>query len=586
MKLVRRLAVLAAAMTTLLGVVTTTQQASAELFNPRQDWLRDASGGLFLHWGMRTAPGFRDGASWEKAITDGGWKADYWVDEAQKLNAKYLVLASFHSRLGYGRAWPSKIPGSAHTERDFLRETIDAAKAKGLHVILYMTDDPQWHAEGGWEQLDSAAYSAYKGKNVDLTTRDGFGEYSYDNIVEVMQNYPDLSGFWIDNDNAYWERNKLYERIRAERPNFLLSNNNEDTPIMDTISNEQKVGMTPAYDYPQATYTPAPRLTEACFKLPDKGSWWYTGSDQDVSAQLNLGRYVTNTGSSIKSLMAETAMINGKFPPKQEAYNTWFAQTIAPIKESIDGTEGGGYLYGGLQPGFWNDGAHGVTTIKKDQPSQQYVHVLTAPSTGNTLKVRDNGYLVGRVSDLRTGKPLRFSQRDGTLTVEGITWDANDTVLKVQTLGGQLFQWPRQLVTATASAETATAPAVNLVDGNFQNFWDNGGKLPVSLDFKLPVKLPVSSVAINQREWSVSYARSATEQSARIKDYTVSVSDDGVTWTALKTAQLPSARGVHFVDFPRTWTKFVRVEVASTWAAATAPKFFQQLKIDEVRLSF
>mgnify|MGYP006175976329 CR=1 FL=1 len=42
------------------------------------------------------------------------------------------------------------------------------AKAKGVKVILYMTDDPQWHNEGGHEWLDSAAYSKYKGKTVDL----------------------------------------------------------------------------------------------------------------------------------------------------------------------------------------------------------------------------------------------------------------------------------------------------------------------------------------------------------------------------------------------------------------------------------
>lgn len=41
-----------------------------------------------------------------------------------------------------------------------------------------MTDDPQWHAEGGHEWLDSAAYSAYKGTDVGLTTREGFGQYS------------------------------------------------------------------------------------------------------------------------------------------------------------------------------------------------------------------------------------------------------------------------------------------------------------------------------------------------------------------------------------------------------------------------
>lgn len=116
--------------------------------NPRQDFLRVSVGGLFLHWGLRTAPAHTSCSAWEKDVTDGGWTPGYWVKEAQKLHTQYLVLATFHSRLGYARPWPSKIPGSCSTERDFVGELITAAKAKGLKVILYMTDDPQWHAEG------------------------------------------------------------------------------------------------------------------------------------------------------------------------------------------------------------------------------------------------------------------------------------------------------------------------------------------------------------------------------------------------------------------------------------------------------
>ncbi|MDR8409281.1 hypothetical protein MTP10_11085 [Nonomuraea sp. 3-1Str] len=51
-----------------------------------------------------------------------------------------------------------------------------------------MTDDPQWHSEQGVQTLDSAAYSAYKGRQVDLTTRPGFGMFSYDLFFEVMRN--------------------------------------------------------------------------------------------------------------------------------------------------------------------------------------------------------------------------------------------------------------------------------------------------------------------------------------------------------------------------------------------------------------
>jgi alpha-L-fucosidase len=565
--------------------------ARAELFNPRQRFLRASTGGLFLHWGMRTAPGYTDCAAWEKAVTDGGWDPRYWVNEAKKLHVQYLVLASFHSRLGYARAWPSAIPGTCSTKRDFLGELIRAADAEGLRVVLYMTDDPKWYAEGlpeGRSWMDSAAYSAYKGRAVDLHTREGFGEFSYDNFVEAMKRYPRLSGFWIDNDNEYWEEHGLYERIRRERPDMTLSNNNEDTPIMDMVSHEQKVGMTPPYDYPQAVWTPQPRLTEGEWKLPVKGAWWYDGTDSDVDARLTLGRLVANAGSSIKSLMAETAMVNGRFPPKQEAFNDFAAGYLDRIWESVHGVEGGGYMYGGLQPGFWNDGAHGVTTISKRNPDLQYVHVLTRPASGEAVTVRDNGYKIRRVTDLRTGERMRFEQENGSFTIEGVTgWDPYDTVFRVETAGRHGI-YPSGMVTATASASADGHPAANLTDHDYLTWWDKGDALPVTVDLHLPRPLPVRYLAINQREWSPTYNRETfgrPEDSARIKDYKVYVSDDGVHWgDPVRTGVLESERGVRFIDLGVRRARHVRLEVDSTWAAATAPNFYNRLQIDEMWL--
>ncbi|GAA4628119.1 alpha-L-fucosidase [Actinoallomurus vinaceus] len=564
-----------------LTLTTTAGPARAELTNPRQDWLRNSTAGLFLHWGLRTSPAHTSCSGWESDVTNGGWSADYWVSEAQKLHAKYLVLASFHSRLGYARAWPSKIPGSCSTKRDFLGELISAAKAKGLKVILYMTNDPQWHDEGGHEWLDSSAYSKYKGKTVDLTTNDGFGQFSYDNFVEVMQNYPDLAGFWIDNDSQYWIDHGLYEKIRQDRPDMLLSNNNEDTPIMDTVSNEQKTGMSPAYDYPAATWSPAPRLTEACYKLPSSGAWWYDGSNSSVDKALNVGRLITNAGSSIKSLMAETAQVNGKFPSNQASYNDFLNTYLGPIWSSINGTEGGGYMYGGLQPGSWNDGAYGVTTISKTDPNLHYIHVLTKPS-GSTLKVRDNGYKVTGVTNLRTGAALNFSQSGGSLIITGIgDWDGYDTVFKVQTSGRTGIY---SGVTATASASKSGYPAGNLVDGDYLKWWDNNGTLPVNITLDLGSAKKVAYLGVNQREWSVSYKRSSTEDSARIKAYKVLSSTDGKTWSTVKSGTMPSARGVRFIDLGISSARYVRLEVDSTWAASSATKFYKKLLIDEMWL--
>src|SRR5215212_9986353 len=75
--------------------------AGAEVEHPRQEWLRNSTAGLFLHWGMFTAPRHLDCAAWERDVIGGGWTPDYWVDEARKLGASYIVLATFHSRLGY-----------------------------------------------------------------------------------------------------------------------------------------------------------------------------------------------------------------------------------------------------------------------------------------------------------------------------------------------------------------------------------------------------------------------------------------------------------------------------------------------------
>jgi alpha-L-fucosidase len=556
-------------------LTASTTPAQADLQNPRQTFLRNSIGGLFLHWGERTAPQHTSCSGWESAVTAGHWDAHYWVQEAQKLHAQYIVLATFHSRLGYARPWHSAIPGSCTTNHDFLRDLIDATNqaTPPMKTILYMTDDPQWWNEGlgsGQSWLNSTAYSNYKGHSVDLTTRDGFGEFSYDNFLEVVNKYPDLGGFWIDNDNQYWLDHNLYPQIYSARPNYTISNNNEDTAIMDMISNEQKTGMTPNYDYPQAVYTAAPRLIEADFKLPTSGAWWYDGQDHSVDYKLTLGRLITNAGSSIKALMAETAQVDGTFPPSQVAFNNFANGYLDQIWESLGGTEGGGYMYGGLKPGFWNSGAHGVTTISKTNPNLHYIHVITRPS-GSTLSLRDNGYKIASVTNLRTGAPVTFSQSGGTLTLSGISsWDTYDTVFKVVSSGRQGI-YPPSTYTMSASGSASGHPASAAADGNYLTYWDNNNAGTSSLTFDLGSAKPVQYIGINQREDSTVFPSSGSQ---RINGYNVAISNDGSSWSTVKTANLPNARGVQMIDLTRVTTRFVRLTKTSNYGPA-------RLRVDE-----
>ena len=556
--------------------------AHADLFNPRQDWLRASTGGLFLHWGERTSPSFTDCTKWENAINSGGWTAGYWVQEAQKLHLSYIVLATFHSRLGYARSWPSKIPGSCSTKTDYLGQLISAAHGAGLHVILYMTNDPSHHNETGFEYLDSAAYSAYKGQNIDITTTDGFGQFSYDNFIEVMNNYPTLDGFWIDNLNPYWNAHNLFQTVRSMRPNMLLSNNNEDTPLFDTVDHEQKTGMTPPYDMPQAIWTSPPRLTEADYKLPSSGAWWYDGTNSTVDYKLSLDRIVANAGSSIKSLMDEQAMVNGKFPSNQATFNNFAKTYLDAIWPSIGEAEGGGYGFGGLKPGSFGNGAYGFTTISRTDKTLNYVHVTEKPTSGSAITVRDNGYQVTRVSDFRTGTVFPFTQANGSITISGITnWDPYDTVLKVET-SGRVGIYDNSTVTASASASASGHPASALVDNNDATYWDSNTTIPVSVTLDLGSAKKVAYLGINQTEWSVAYNRSSSEQPARIQNYSVATSNDGTTWSTVKTATMPDARGVQFIDLNVASTRFVRLTVTSTWAASTDTKHYKKLRVNDL----
>ena len=339
---------------------------TSEVEHPRQDWMRASTAGLFLHWGMFTAPQHLDCAEWERDVTGGGWTPDYWVDEARKLGASYIVLATFHSRLGYARPWPSKIPGSCAHEARLPRRAGQGRQGEGRpdHPLHDRRPAVAQRAPG-IETLDSAAYSAYKGQQVDLTTRDGFGEFSYDLFFEVMENYPDLAGFWIDNDNAYWERN---QPLRADpREAAVLVAEQQQRGHADHGHGQQR-----AEDRHDAVLRlPAGRVHADA--AADRGRLQAADHRRLVVRRrrprgrlpaVSTGRYITNAGSSMKSLMAETPMVNGKFPPQQEAFNNFMAQWVPPIRESLYGTEGGGYMYGGMQPGFWNDGAHGVVTVE------------------------------------------------------------------------------------------------------------------------------------------------------------------------------------------------------------------------------
>jgi alpha-L-fucosidase len=115
------------------------------------------------------------------------------------------------------------------------------------------------------------------------------------------------------------------------------------------------------------------------------------------------------------------------------------------------------------------------------------------------------------------------------------------------------------------------------VDGDYLTYRDSHATLPVSITLDLGAPRQLSYLAVNQREWSPTDNRETfgrVEDSARIKDYRVSVSVDGVDWgDPVASGVMPSARGVQFIDLTlKRQSRFLRLDVATTWAAASVPR--------------
>src|SRR2546430_7683463 len=100
--------------------------------------------------------------------------------------------------------------------------------------------------------------------------------------------------------------------------------------------------------------------------------------------------------------MDEQAMQGGKFPSNQVDFNNFLNGYLNQIWESIGGTEGGGYGFGGLKPRSFGHRAYRVTTLNPTHPHLNYIHLLAKPTSRRSINVRDNGYPVSPGTDPRT----------------------------------------------------------------------------------------------------------------------------------------------------------------------------------------
>ncbi|MEA1875511.1 MAG: alpha-L-fucosidase [Bacteroidota bacterium] len=300
-------------------------------FNDRMSWWRDATFGMFIHWGAYAVPaGIYQGKEipgigewimdrakipveeYEKFVGQFNptrFDAREWARIAKDAGMKYMVITSKHHD-GFC-LWDSKVSDydvmdAAPIQRDLLKELADACNKEGVRLCFY-------HSIMDWHHPDA------KGNNFAKYRE----EYLIPQLDELLSgDYGDVGILWFDGEwISEWteEQGKaLYQHLRSLKPDLIINNrvgkgrqgmqgmNKDKTYAGDFGTPEQEIlDKASALDW------------ESCMTM--NNTWGFKKNDHNwKSAEMlihNLvdiiakgGNYLLNVGPTAEGLIPEASV--------------------------------------------------------------------------------------------------------------------------------------------------------------------------------------------------------------------------------------------------------------------------------------
>ncbi|MCA9310715.1 MAG: alpha-L-fucosidase, partial [Phycisphaerales bacterium] len=227
--------------------------------------------------------------------------------QAKEMGARYLIFTTKHHD-GFA-LWPSKFTdydiAASPYRKDIVKEVVDAYTAEGIDVFLYFSVLE-------WNHPD---YMTGEPKTPEENEKFGrFLEYTRGQLLELLENYPSIKGFWFDGTwdpswvSAHEFTYNLEKELRAKHPGLIIGSRfrNDEHGKRHFDSNGRLLG-----DYEQGWERKLPANFEMlggndwdCVMTIPPNGWGYM---KDWS-----GIYTKTTDDLLDLLMRSVSM-NGNF---------------------------------------------------------------------------------------------------------------------------------------------------------------------------------------------------------------------------------------------------------------------------------
>ncbi len=594
----------------------TTAEWEASNFAASEDlqWFRDAKLGILLQFGLSThdnletswgacytrkAPDAGHGPiadatwqSWAKEFRFERFKAQEWVELAQRAGGKYFVAQAKHHEgfhwwdTAYSEFKVTRTPFG----RDLLKEQADACHAAGMPFGIYYAQREWYHpdyqpVDTNKVERDGLWWKLKPGETSPVGPRHcRYLEYNRNAVRELLTRYGKVDLFWWDAawwggmfTAEMWDAENLTRFVRQLQPQILQNNRCSVPGDFDTP--EQRLGSYQDWR-PWETVTP---LAE---------EWGNPLSPVKPLSQL-VSMLVHTASCDGNLLLGLGPQWNGAFTEPQRKRLFELGDWLKQNGRAIYGTHGGP----------WKFAEWGGSTRRG---STAYLHIVRW--TGDTLRLPALPGREVKSARMLTGAQVSFAQsaqaieitvpkarQDGLDTIVELTLDASadgsaaleaGTVLSFDAATyGDVVSRQAQVTTSSRHAADAGAPQVLVAESSVADFaFHTQAEANPWVKIDLGRECAVTGVRVLNR---VDAGQAGQDRAASLR---LSVSHDGRQWQEVWRAQsgepaweIPVTDFRAGVQVPGRSARFVRLDLCpakpeylhlrhvEVWGKASAP---------------